>query len=407
MANKKKTATMPKQSFPAVIVMAAGKGTRMKTDLPKVLHKVMGRTVISHVLNSVRYLSPERLIVVTGHGAEEVEAEIANSGAIFARQNEPRGTAHAVQAAMGALDGFGGSVVILSGDVPLISPQTLLDLLDAHEVLGCPLSVLTVRLDDPASYGRIIRDRYGWLEKIVEAREATEEELLVDEINSGIYVVDSMELRETIFNIKPNNAQKEFYLTDLVKEIRSRGKLAGAVEGPEPLEVQGINTCLELAAAQAISRARINESWLLSGVIMEDPATTYIEASVRLSSGVSLGQGAILSGNSRVGQGVSVGHYCCLHDVEIEPGATLRPHLSLSGSKVFSDGRVEPRPGLATLGQRPVPKSRGVKATKPAPKSRGVKAAKPAPKSRAVKAAKPAVKFNNGQNSQNRGSTKF
>jgi UDP-N-acetylglucosamine diphosphorylase/glucosamine-1-phosphate N-acetyltransferase len=319
---------------PAVIVLAAGKGTRMRSDEPKVLRPLMGKSIITHVLNAAKYLAPERLIVVTGYEAEKVERHIAHLGPIFVRQLEPKGTGQATQLAMKALEDFEGPVVILPGDVPLLSPQTLIDLMDAHMALGAPLSVLTVRVGNPAAYGRIIRDKNGWLEKIVEARDATHAELSIQEVNTGVYVVDCATLRENIFNLKPNNDQKEYYLTDIVAEFSAKGYPAAAVIGPEPLEIQGINDCRDLATAQSTLRDWINESWLLAGVTMEDPATTYIESTVKLSRNVILGQGVILAGDTKIGSDVVIGPYCCFKNVEVDPGITFQPHM------VFSDVRV-------------------------------------------------------------------
>jgi bifunctional UDP-N-acetylglucosamine pyrophosphorylase/glucosamine-1-phosphate N-acetyltransferase len=336
-----------------VVILAAGKGTRMRSDLPKVLHQVMGRPIIAHVLNAARYLEPARLIVVTGHGADLVEAAAAPFGASFARQDDPRGTGHAVQCAAPALDGHAGPVVILPGDVPLLSPQTLIDLMAAHRVLSARLSVLTVRVADPASYGRVVRDGKGWLERIVEARDASESELAINEINSGVYVASGPDLVESVFGLKPDNDQKEYYLTDVVADFRARGLLAAAVEGPDPLEIQGVNDRLELSVAQSILRRRINESWLLSGVTMADPASTHIEASVRLARDVSLGPGVVLQGTTRIGQGATVGPYCCLRDVEVGPGVSLGAHLDLSCQSIGADGHGVPET------PPPVPKKQG------------------------------------------------
>jgi bifunctional UDP-N-acetylglucosamine pyrophosphorylase/glucosamine-1-phosphate N-acetyltransferase len=314
----------------------------MKSDLPKVLHRVMGRPVITHVLNAARYLSLSRLIVVTGHRADLVEAEIAPFGCSPVRQEDPRGTGHAVQTAMPALEGHEGPVVILPGDVPLISPQTLIDLLDAHQVMGAPMSVLTVRVEDPAFYGRIVRDGQGWVERIVEAGDASRDELAIDEINSGIYVADCAALRESVFDLKPDNVQKEYYLTDVVAGLRAKGHPVAGIEGPDPLEVQGVNDRRELALAQTVLRRRINDSWLLFGVTMEDPATAHIESGVKLAKDVTLAPGVILSGATKIGQGASVGPYTRLRDVTVDPGAVLGGHLDLADVRVPKDGISTP-----------------------------------------------------------------
>ncbi|MDR1488096.1 MAG: NTP transferase domain-containing protein, partial [Deltaproteobacteria bacterium] len=315
----------------AVLILAAGKGTRMKSKTPKVLHQLLGKPIISHVLNAARYLEPAAMVVVTGYGAELVEAAVKGPGVVFARQPQMLGTGHAVGCAKEALAQHNGLVVILPGDVPLVSPQTLIDFVDAHTFLKADLSVLTVRVDNPGSYGRVVRDQSGWLSYIVEARDANEQELLIDEVNSGIYVADSRRLFESIANLKPLNSQKEYYLTDVAADFRSNNLLVAAIEGQDPFEVQGINDRRELAVAQATLKSRINESWLLAGVTMADPQTTYIEASVRLAQDVALGQGVVLMGTTTIGQGAVIGPYACLKDVEVEPGAVVAAHSCLEG----------------------------------------------------------------------------
>ncbi|MDR1545768.1 MAG: NTP transferase domain-containing protein [Deltaproteobacteria bacterium] len=319
---------------PSVLVLAAGQGSRMKSTRPKVLHEVMGRPILAHVLNAARWLKPAELVVVTGHGAEEVEAAAAPFGPVFARQPQPLGTGHAVACAREILGRRAGPVLVMPGDVPLISPQTLIDFLDAHRALAAHLSVLTVRLREPAAYGRVVRDSGGWLERIVEARDASAEELAIDEINCGFYVADGPRLFESTAALKPDNDQKELYLTDVVADFRRRGLWAAAVEGPDPLEVLGVNDRRDLAAVQGVLRRRINDAWLLAGVTMEDPSSAWIEAGARLGRDVVLGQGVTLKGSVKVGEGAIIGPYCWLKNVEVGAGARLGPHLALEGAFV-------------------------------------------------------------------------
>jgi bifunctional UDP-N-acetylglucosamine pyrophosphorylase/glucosamine-1-phosphate N-acetyltransferase len=304
----------------------------MRSEQPKVLHEVMGRPMLAHVLNAVRYLEPEPLVVVTGHGAEAVEAAAAGHGAVFARQDRRLGTGHAAAVAFEVLKDRPGIVVIVPGDAPLLSPQTLIDLLDAHRALSADLSVLTVTVEWPGSYGRVIRDSRGWLDRVVEARDATEAELAVTEVNSGVYAADGPKLFEALSELKPDNDQGEYYLTDAVAVFRSKGWSAAAVEGPDPLELQGVNDRRELALAQSVSRERINLSWLLAGVTMADPSTAHIEAAVKLARDVTLGQGVVLTGATTVGAGALIGPYACLHDVAVAPGAVVPPLTVLSGT---------------------------------------------------------------------------
>ena len=322
----------------AILILAAGRGTRMKSEIPKVLHRLMGRPLVEHVLNAALYLSPARIVLVTGYGAEAVEADVRAFIAglrqkrgpqvpepIFVRQAEQLGTGHAVSMAREVLHDFPGPLVIMSGDVPLISPNTLDGFLKGHQALGADLSVLTVSLRDPSAYGRIIRDETGWLERIVEFRDADEWERAVREINSGLYVADARELFNSISRLSPANDQKEYYLTDVAADFRARGLKAAAVEIPESsaFEVGGINDRYELAEARAILKDRINEAWMRAGVTMLDPLSTYIESAVRLAPDVILWPGVILTGRTIIGSGSEIGPYSHLHNVQIEAGAKI------------------------------------------------------------------------------------
>ncbi len=330
---------------PAILILAAGRGTRMKSGLPKVLHPLMGRPLIEHVLAAALYLNPAPVVVVTGCGAEEGEARVtafragraekgggrATPDPIFVRQAEQLGTGHAVSMAKEVLRDFSGPVLIMAGDVPLISPGTLDGFLKAHQALAADLSVLTVRLADPAAYGRIIRDGNNWLERIVEYRDATAEERALGEINSGLYVAGAARLFEAIERLTPANAQKEYYLTDVVADFRAHGLKAAAVEIPSnsAFEVGGINDRYELAGAQAILKDRVNESWLRAGVTMLDALSTLVELSVRLAPDVTLWPGVILTGRTTVGAGAEIGPYCHLHNCRVAPGAKVAGHQIL------------------------------------------------------------------------------
>lgn len=335
-------------SAPAVLILAAGRGTRMCSEKPKVLHRLMGRPLVEHVLNAALYLNPDKVVLVTGYGAEEVEADARAFMAaqadkkpglpepIFVRQTEQLGTGHAVAMAREALSSYTGHLLIMYGDMPLISPNTLDSFLKAHQSLEADISVLTVTLDDPSAYGRVIRDQSGWLERIVEFRDATDEERLVREINSGIYLVDTAKLFEAIGRLKPVNDQGEYYLTDVVADFREHGLRAAAVELPWDLayEVRGINDRYELAEAQAMLKDRLNEIWMKAGVTMIDPLTTLIETSVRLSTDVTLWPGVILTGRTKVGPGAEIGPFTRLHDCRVAAGAKVAGHQDLSDQDI-------------------------------------------------------------------------
>lgn len=335
---------------PAVLILAAGRGTRMKSAKPKVLHSLMGRPLVEHVINAALYLKPAKVVVVTGSGADAVEADIGafmaalaekrEPGAvpvpIFVRQDEQLGTGHAVSMAREVLADFSGPVLIMSGDVPLISPDTLDGFLKAHLALEAGISVLTVRLEDPAAYGRIIRDEANWLERIVEYRDATDEQRLINEINSGLYVAGAPEIFAAIERLTPENEQKEYYLTDVIADFRGHGLTAAAVEIPDYLayEVGGINDRYELAAAQAILKDRLNESWMRAGVTMLGPISTFIDCQVRLAPDVTIWPGVILTGRTVIGSGAEIGPFCHLDNCLVEPGAKVNGHQILRGQTI-------------------------------------------------------------------------
>lgn len=319
--------------------MAAGKGTRMKSGLIKVLHPLMGQPMLAHVINSARYLEPARIVIVVGHQAEDVREAFAGWDVDFALQSEQLGTGHAVASAAQAFDGFTGTILILSGDVPLLSPQTMADFLAAHHQSNVPVSVLTVALANPGAYGRVIRDENGYLWQIVEARDATPEELRVNEINSGIYAVDAELLFRYVKRLKPENDQKEYYLTDIVSEARKEGHLVAAILCPDPDEVLGINDRAELAEAVELLRARTNLAWMRAGVTMIDPSTTYVETAVKLAPDVTIWPGACLRGRTSVGSGSVIGPNAVIQDAVLGAGVRVDAGSVLRGV-VVADGTV-------------------------------------------------------------------
>jgi bifunctional UDP-N-acetylglucosamine pyrophosphorylase/glucosamine-1-phosphate N-acetyltransferase len=326
----------------AVLVLAAGKGTRMKSDLIKVLHPLMGQPMLAHVLHSARYLEPALTVVVVGHQADRVREAFPDSRLTFVLQAEQKGTGHAVAVCREALDGFDGTVLILSGDVPLLSPQTMMDFLEAHHQLDVILSVLTVAVADPAMYGRVIRGEDGFLSRIVEARDASPEELAVPEINTGIYAVEARFLFEAVGRLQPENDQKEYYLTDVAADANRHGYRVAAIMGPEPEEVLGINDRVDLAAAIRYLRHRINHSWMRAGVTMIDPFSVYIETTVRLAEDVTLWPGVVLQGRTTVGRNVVIGPGAHLVDARVETGARIGAGASILGGLVPEGTEVAP-----------------------------------------------------------------
>ena len=260
----------------------------------------------------------------------------------FAVQTEQLGTGHAVASAKEAFEGFSGTVVILSGDVPLLSPQTLADFLAAHRQLGTPLSVLTVELPDPGMYGRVIRDEDGYLLRIVEARDAGPEELAVPEINSGIYAVESEFLFQAVAELGTDNDQKEYYLTDIVSSARNQGLLVAAVMCPDSEEVLGINDRSELAFAVSYLKVRTNHTWMLAGVTMIDPVSNYIETTAKLGRDVTLWPNVNITGKTVIESGATIGPDCLLSDAHIGTGAMVGKGSVIKGVSVSENAVVPP-----------------------------------------------------------------
>jgi bifunctional UDP-N-acetylglucosamine pyrophosphorylase/glucosamine-1-phosphate N-acetyltransferase len=306
----------------SVVVLAAGFGKRMKSGLPKVLHPLAGRPLAGHVLQAARKLSPQRIVVVVGHGAELVREQLAAPDVEFAVQHEQLGTAHAFLQAAPLLEGIGGSVLVLSGDGALLTDATLAALVRAQGG-GAGMTLLTCRVPDPAGLGRIIRADGGGLQGVVEEKDATPAERKVNEIVVGTYLFDSnaFDLARQLDN---GNAAGEYYITDLISSYLNASLPVRT--SPTPVdEYRGVNDREQLAEAEGILRARINRHWLLSGVTMHSPETTFIDDTVRLESDVTLEPGVILRGSCTVGSGARIGAYSVLQDAKISAGQQVAP----------------------------------------------------------------------------------
>jgi len=300
----------------AVVVLAAGLGTRMKSDVPKVLHEVCGRPMLAYVLDAARTLGPERLVVVTGAEHEAV-AEMLPEGCERAVQRERLGSGDALRAGMEPLAAFSGDVLVLVGDAPLADGEVLAAIMAAHRESGAAATVTTVELDDPARYGRIIRDEQGGVVRIVEARDASAEELAVREINVGFYVFDADDARRLLPRLRTDNVQGELYLTDLIELLLADGRRVAACRLPDPEAALAVNSRVELAAVEAIARRRILERLMLAGVTVTDPACTYVDAGVEVGRDTVLLPGTHLRGQTRVGAASLIGPDAFLENVEV------------------------------------------------------------------------------------------
>jgi bifunctional UDP-N-acetylglucosamine pyrophosphorylase / glucosamine-1-phosphate N-acetyltransferase len=318
----------------STIILAAGEGTRMRSAIPKVLHRMAGRSLVEHAVRAAAGLNPDELAVVVGHGREQVEEHLAElTGALgrpvtVAVQESQNGTGDAVLRGLAALPPAAtGTVLVTYGDVPMLDTATLSALLEAHTAAGNAVTVLTAVVPDPTGYGRILRDADGAVTGIVEHKDATDAQRDIDEINSGIYAFDAEALAEALTRLTPHNAQGELYLTDVLGLARADGRRIGAEVCADPWLVQGVNDRVQLAAVGAEYNRRLLESWMRAGVTVIDPATTWLDADVTLAPDVLIEPGVQLRGCTVVGAGAVIGPDSTLTDMTIGPGAqVIRTH---------------------------------------------------------------------------------
>lgn len=310
----------------SAIVLAAGEGSRMRSARPKPLHLICGRPMVMHVIHAVAVLDPERTVVVVGHGAERVTKKVQEQAperahVTFVEQTVQRGTGDAAMVGLGAFPGDDlddtSTVVVLPGDTPLLTADTLEALVTTHVAEGNAATLLTTTLDDPTGYGRVIRQASkagdGRVLRIVEQRDATDDERAVHEVNTSIYAFRRDLLGPALRRLSPDNAQGEYYLTDVVGMLAGMGHRVGCVAAPET-ETRGVNDRWQLALAERELRSRTNRHWLLNGVTMLDPRQTFIDVTVRLGRDVTLYPGTMLQGDTLVGDGSEIGPHTRLVD---------------------------------------------------------------------------------------------
>ncbi|WP_326575423.1 bifunctional UDP-N-acetylglucosamine diphosphorylase/glucosamine-1-phosphate N-acetyltransferase GlmU [Actinacidiphila glaucinigra] len=309
----------------AVIVLAAGEGTRMKSATPKVLHAISGRSLVGHVVAAARALEPEHLLVVVGHAREQVTAHLAGADAAVrtAVQYEQNGTGHAVRAGLAELPELTGTVVITAGDTPLLTPDTLRALVEAHTADGNAVTVLTAEVPDPTGYGRIVRGADGSVLAIVEQKDATDEQQALREINSGVFAFDARLLAEALAKVTTDNAQGEEYLTDTLGILREAGHRVGASVAEDHREIAGINNRVQLAEARRILNDRLLRRAMLEGATIMDPASTWVDVMVEFEPDTLVLPNTQLYGATRIASGAEVGPNCTLTDTLVGPGATV------------------------------------------------------------------------------------
>ena len=311
----------------AAIILAAGEGTRMRSNKPKVPHTLAGKTFLNRVMDSVSALDPDTLAVVVHYQADRVTeaARSYNERVTIVNQDDKPGTGRAVQCAMAQLAQQGeldGSVLIAASDMPLLDSDTLSQLLAFHEQSGNGATVLTTVLDDPTGYGRIIRDSEGNVLRIVEQKDANSSELAVHEVNTSVYVFDAAVLSKAIADLKSDNAQGEFYLTDALETAKQDGAV-GAFAAPDPLSVEGVNDRVQLAALAKAHNIRVCEQWMRAGVDILDPQTTWIEDDVEIGRDAVILPGSFLQGHTVIGENAVVGPYTTLIDAVVDDEAVV------------------------------------------------------------------------------------
>jgi bifunctional UDP-N-acetylglucosamine pyrophosphorylase/glucosamine-1-phosphate N-acetyltransferase len=334
----------------AAVVMAAGIGTRMKSAMPKHLHPLLGRRMVDWVVEAARDSGVDRLVVVASPQTSDLLGDVE-----VVVQEKPLGTGDAVRCARPALEGFGGDVLVLNGDVPALRPETIRELVETHRTTGAAATVLSFEPAEAGAYGRIVRDGDGRLARIVEAVDASPEELALREVNSGIYVFRAEKLWPALERLDAHNVQGELYVTDTLGLLVADGEPCAVQLAVDPLEAEGVNTRAELALAADSLRSRINETHMLAGVTIVDPASTWIEASVeiepdvvihpytvirggvRIETGAEIGPFAYVRPVTVIGEGAKVGTFVEVKNAALGAGAKI-PHLSYIGDAEVGEG---------------------------------------------------------------------
>ena len=338
-----------------VVVLAAGQGTRMKSSLPKVLHPIAGRPMIERVLETANAVNPSTITLIVGYKAELVRDRLGKRQIMeFALQEPQLGTAHALQQAEPMLAGRSGSLILLSGDVPLLRPNTLKRLLETHRGSGAAATVVTATVDRPYGYGRIVRTR-GRIARIVEERDASPTQRQIKEINSGIYAFDLGPLFDALRGIASQNAQGEFYLTDLIAIYRRRKLPVETLLVENAQEIRGINSRSELAEVSRLVRQKKNEELMAAGVTFIDPATTYVDPEAEIAADTVLHPGVVIEGRTRIGAACEIQAYVRISDSEIGDRVTINSFCLISGAQVATGAALGPfahlRPGT-TVGEK-------------------------------------------------------
>jgi len=326
-----------------IVILAAGKGTRMKSALPKVIHPLAGRPIIEHVLSTASGLHASNTVLVVGHEADQVRAALAAHSTLqFVVQSPQLGTGHALLQTESVLAGRTGTVLLLYGDVPLLRSSTLEQLLERHHAARAAATVLTAELDDPYGYGRIVRDESGRIARIVEERDASSEERAVREINSGIYAFSLVNLYDALRGLATDNAQGEYYLTDLIAAYHRRGLRLETLRLDDETELRGVNSRVDLAELTRVMFDRTRRSLMLGGVTLDDPATAYVEVGVEIGEDTVIGPGVTIGGNTVIGRGCRINAGCRITSSRLADHVTVLDHSVIVNSEVGTGAALGP-----------------------------------------------------------------
>lgn len=331
----------------AVIILAAGLGKRMKSDIPKVLHPVAGKPMLFYPIEVVKGLGVKKVVVIVGHKAEEVTERLRGKGQYksqiqFVKQEPQLGTGHAVLCAEESLKAWKGDVLILSGDVPLITRETILGLLDLHSSKRATISFISTVVENPAGYGRVLRNKGGSVVRVVEDKDASQKEKAINEINTGIYCISAPFLFSSLKKIKKENVQGEYYLPDLIAIAEKQKKKVACLTHINPAEVMGINNRIELSEANEEMRQKINNELMLSGVTLIDEETAYIHKGVNIGRDTTIYPNVFLEGDTTIGQGCLIEEGCKIIDSSIGDGSVIKSHSVIESSQIGQNVSVGP-----------------------------------------------------------------
>lgn len=334
------------------VILAAGQGTRMKSSLYKVLHPVCGKPMVQHVLDQVSQLTLSKIVTIVGHGAEKVKSELGDRTE-YALQSEQLGTAHAVMQAKSFLENDKGTTIVICGDTPLITAETMSALLAHHQETNAKATILTAKAEDPTGYGRIVRNQQGTVEKIVEHKDATEDERAISEINTGTYCFDNQELFKALNNVSNDNVQGEYYLPDVIEILQKEGKVVSAYQTSSFEETLGVNDRIALSQAEKIMKQRINKEHMKNGVTIIDPDHTYISAEASIGRDTVIYPGTNIEGETVIGEDCVIGpnteiknchikndtiiKQSVAHDSEIGQSVAIGPFAHIRPSSTISD----------------------------------------------------------------------